>query len=76
MQKDFPKGYKSFLSENGIRHHVFNMKGTKKEEIPIRTMRSILRLVLQRQNHPLLVHCSHGKVRLFVALLLGRGLES
>lgn len=39
------------------------MKGTKKEEIPIKTMKSILRLVLDRQNHPLLIHCNHGKVR-------------
>ena len=38
------------------------MKGTKKEDIPIKTMKSILRLVLDRQNHPLLIHCNHGKV--------------
>ncbi len=38
------------------------MKGTKKENIPISTMQSILRVVLDRQNHPLLIHCNHGKV--------------
>lgn len=63
VQKDFPEGYKSFLAQNGIRHYVFNMKGTKKEAIPIKTMRAILRLVLDRQNHPLLIHCNHGKHR-------------
>lgn len=62
VQKDFPEGYESFISENGIRHTVFNTKGTKKEDIPIKTMKSILRLVLDRQNHPLLIHCNHGKV--------------
>jgi tyrosine-protein phosphatase SIW14 len=39
------------------------MKGTKKQEIPIKTMKAILRLVLDRQNHPLLIHCNHGRVR-------------
>lgn len=51
------------MDDNGIRHHIFDMKGTKKEEIPIKTMKQILRLVLDRQNHPLLIHCNHGKVR-------------
>lgn len=62
MQKDFPKGYDVFLQKNGIRHCVFDMKGTKKEAIPIKTMKSILRMVLDRRNHPLLIHCNHGKV--------------
>jgi hypothetical protein len=64
VQKDFPEGYHSFISKNGIKHHVFDMKGTKKQAIPIKTMKSILRLVLDRQNHPLLMHCNHGRVRL------------
>ena len=38
------------------------MQGTKKQAIPIKTMKSILRLVLDRRNHPLLIHCNHGKV--------------
>lgn len=62
MQKDFPAGYHAFMSKNGIKHHVFDMKGTKKEDIPIRTMKSILRLVLDRRNHPVLIHCNHGRV--------------
>ncbi|KAK3937344.1 tyrosine phosphatase family-domain-containing protein [Diplogelasinospora grovesii] len=63
VQKDFPQGYEAFIRKNGIRHHVFDMKGTKKEEIPIKTMKAILRLVLDQQNHPLLIHCNHGKHR-------------
>lgn len=63
VQKDFPEDYVPFISKNGIKHHVFDMKGTKKEEIPIRTMKAILRLVLNQQNHPLLIHCNHGKHR-------------
>ncbi|KAL2131902.1 hypothetical protein VTI74DRAFT_4458 [Chaetomium olivicolor] len=63
VQKDFPQGYEAFLKKNGIRHVVFDMKGTKKEDIPLTTMKSILRLVLDRRNHPLLIHCNHGKHR-------------
>ncbi len=62
MDKEFPDSYRTFIADNGIRHHVFNMKGTKKEDIPIKTMKSILRLVLDPRNHPLLIHCNHGKV--------------
>lgn len=62
MQKDFPQGYGAFLERNSIQHAVFDMKGTKKEDIPITTMKSILRVVLDRRNHPLLIHCNHGKV--------------
>ncbi len=50
------------MKKNGLKHHVFDMKGTKKENIPINTMKSILRVVLNPQNHPLLIHCNHGKV--------------
>lgn len=39
------------------------MKGTKKEAIPSSTMSSILDVVLDRRNYPLLVHCNHGKHR-------------
>ncbi|KAK3344870.1 tyrosine phosphatase family-domain-containing protein [Neurospora tetraspora] len=63
VQKDFPEGFDAFLSRNGIKHHVFDMKGTKKEAIPITTMKAILRLVLNQANHPLLIHCNHGKHR-------------
>ncbi|KAJ4306783.1 tyrosine-protein phosphatase siw14 [Collariella sp. IMI 366227] len=63
VQKDFPQGYEAFLKKNGIRHVVFDMKGTKKEDIPLTTMKSILRVVLDRRNHPMLVHCNHGKHR-------------
>ncbi|KOS17700.1 Tyrosine-protein phosphatase SIW14 [Escovopsis weberi] len=55
--------FESFLTTNGIRQVVFNMKGTKKEAIPPSTMSSILNLVLNQRNYPLLLHCNHGKHR-------------
>lgn len=52
-----------FVNNNGINHLIFNMKGTKKEDIPVSTMKSILDVVLDRRNYPLLIHCNHGKHR-------------
>ncbi|GAB1313456.1 tyrosine-protein phosphatase siw14 [Madurella fahalii] len=63
VRKEFPHGYDAFIQKNSIKHCVIDMKGTKKEDIPIKTMKSILRLVLDRRNHPLLIHCNHGKHR-------------
>lgn len=53
----------TFVTSNGIRQVIFNMKGTKKEAIPPKTMKAILSVILDRQNHPLLIHCNHGKHR-------------
>ncbi|KFA70324.1 hypothetical protein S40285_01761 [Stachybotrys chlorohalonatus IBT 40285] len=53
----------AFVLKNGIRQVVFNIKGTKKEAIPVETMKAILRLVGDQRNHPLLMHCNHGKHR-------------
>ncbi|KEY70344.1 hypothetical protein S7711_06818 [Stachybotrys chartarum IBT 7711] len=53
----------TFVLKNGIRQVVFNIKGTKKETIPVETMKAILRLVGDQRNHPLLMHCNHGKHR-------------
>ncbi|PNP39864.1 hypothetical protein TGAM01_v208240 [Trichoderma gamsii] len=55
--------FESFTGANGIQQIIFNMKGTKKEAIPSSTMSSILDVVLDRRNYPLLVHCNHGKHR-------------
>ncbi|KAF9765955.1 hypothetical protein IL306_001692 [Fusarium sp. DS 682] len=52
-----------FVHREGIRQVVFNMKGTKKEAIPLSTMKAILNIVLDKSNYPLLIHCNHGKHR-------------
>ncbi|KAM0330954.1 hypothetical protein ACHAQA_003911 [Verticillium albo-atrum] len=61
-RKDEPdEVYADFLAANSIRHHVIDMKGTKKESIPLRTMKHILRIVLDKKQYPLMIHCNHGK---------------
>jgi tyrosine-protein phosphatase SIW14 len=53
----------TFVTREGIRQVNFNMKGTKKEAIPLETMKGILDVVLDKSNYPLLIHCNHGKHR-------------
>lgn len=62
-KEEFEDELKSFVDANGIRQVTFDMKGTKKEAIPIDTMAAILQLTLDKRNYPLLVHCNHGKHR-------------
>ncbi|OAR05754.1 hypothetical protein LLEC1_06729 [Akanthomyces lecanii] len=53
----------AFINTNGIRQVTFDMRGTKKEAIPLDTMAAILQLALDKRNYPLLIHCNHGKHR-------------
>jgi len=54
------------MRAHGIRHCIIEMQGTKKVEISEVVMNSIMEVVLDRENHPLLIHCNHGKVLLHV----------
>ncbi|KAI1195270.1 tyrosine phosphatase family-domain-containing protein [Nemania serpens] len=63
VRKDLPDGYQEFITVNGITHKIFDMAGTKKEEIPVEMMRAIHAVVSESENYPLLIHCNHGKHR-------------
>ncbi|KAI0407996.1 tyrosine phosphatase family-domain-containing protein [Xylaria palmicola] len=63
VKKDLPDGYQTFMEANQIAHKIFDMSGTKKEEIPLEMMRSIHAVVANRNNYPLLIHCNQGKHR-------------
>lgn len=63
VDKDYPEGYQEFMRSNGINHVVIKMEGTKKVEIPISVMKNILDVCMDRQNHPLLLHCNQGRHR-------------
>lgn len=52
-----------FINANRINQFTFAMKGTKKEAIPLHTMKSILDVILDRRNYPMMIHCNHGKHR-------------
>lgn len=63
VDKNYTDEYGAFINSNNIHHQMFAMKGTKKEDIPLATMESILNLVLDRRNYPLLIHCNQGRHR-------------
>lgn len=63
VQKEMPEGFQLFMEGNGIRHVVFDMAGTKKADIPLAMIRSIIGLIADETNHPMLVHCNQGKHR-------------
>lgn len=63
VQKDLPEGFQEFINGNGITHKIFDMAGTKKADIPLGLMRSIMEIIADRRYHPLLIHCNHGKHR-------------
>ena len=55
-------GYSAFIKANGIKQVVFDIEGTKKSSVPNEVMRAILQVVLDKANHPLLIHCNRGRV--------------
>ena len=60
--EDVDVEFAAFLAGEGIAHHVVGMRGTKKESIPLPTMKAILNILLDARNLPVLVHCKHGRV--------------
>lgn len=58
----FPEHLVSFIQHHGIRHYVIDMQGTKKVKIPEAIMHSIMKVALDQENYPILIHCNHGKV--------------
>jgi hypothetical protein len=62
VNPEFPPEFREFMASNGIRHCIVEMQGTKRVEIPDIVMNSIMEIALNKENHPLLIHCNHGKV--------------
>jgi hypothetical protein len=62
VKKDFSPDFLAFMKKQGIEHVVIDMQGTKKVDIPEAVMHSIMKVALNKANHPLLIHCNHGKV--------------
>ncbi|KAF2085867.1 protein-tyrosine phosphatase, partial [Saccharata proteae CBS 121410] len=64
VKETCPEPYVSFMTENGIQHfqvHIPANKGTVC--MTTEQMTRALAVVLDRQNHPLLIHCNKGKHR-------------
>ncbi|KAL1883949.1 tyrosine-protein phosphatase siw14 [Diaporthe australafricana] len=76
VDKELPETFLPFMKTNNIQHRHITMQGTKKETIPIQTMSAILQVVHDKRNHPLLIHCNHGRHRTGCVVALVRKIQN
>ncbi|PYI06656.1 hypothetical protein BO78DRAFT_418568 [Aspergillus sclerotiicarbonarius CBS 121057] len=65
VDEPYPPSHVVFMKENGITHHRILVQANKDPDvkIPDAVMCRILALLLDRGNHPILIHCNKGKHR-------------
>ncbi|KAJ2458775.1 tyrosine-protein phosphatase siw14 [Coemansia sp. RSA 2424] len=63
--EEYPQQNQTFLHHNGIRLFQFGVAGNKEPfaDIPEDVMCEALATLLDRRNHPILIHCNKGKHR-------------
>ncbi|KAJ2823062.1 tyrosine-protein phosphatase siw14 [Coemansia erecta] len=63
--EEYPVQNQKFLESNGIRLFQFGVAGNKEPfaDIPEDIMCEALRVLMDRRNHPVLIHCNKGKHR-------------
>ena len=64
MPEEYPPENAAFVRENGIQHFQIHISPNKDPfvTIPPKDMAAALKILLDRRNHPLLIHCNKGKV--------------
>lgn len=72
VDEPYTPSHVAFLKENGISHHRILVQANKDPDvkIPDTVMCRILELLLDKGNHPILIHCNKGKVRSHSCLFL------
>lgn len=63
VNKEFSPQFRDFTRIHGIKHCIIEMHSTKKVKISGAIMQSIMEVVLDQENHPVLIHCNQGKHR-------------
>lgn len=63
--EDYPEQNMKYMEENDIRLFQFGVPGNKEPfvDIPEDIIRGALSVILDKRNHPLLIHCNKGKHR-------------
>ncbi|KAI3983561.1 hypothetical protein MKX01_000573 [Papaver californicum] len=59
----YPEENKKFLQSKNIKLFQFGLQGTKKESVSEDTITEAIEVLLDVRNHPILIHCKHGKHR-------------
>ncbi|CAN8104189.1 unnamed protein product [Discula destructiva] len=75
VDKDIPDTFVPFMKASNIQHRHIVMEGTKKQTIAISTMSSILELIHDKRNQPVLIHCNQGKHRTGCVVAITRMLQ-
>lgn len=65
VPEPIPGANTTFMSQTGITHHHIPVLANKDPRLstPTPTVLTILNLMLDKRNHPLLIHCNKGKHR-------------
>ena len=64
VPEKFPDDYQSFMDSAGIQHFRVHIRANKGEvRVESCEMQRALRLVMDRTNHPIMIHCNKGKHR-------------
>jgi len=65
VPEPYPEPNAQFLKENRITHYQIGMPGKDDSTafVPDDKITAALRIVLDRRNHPILIHCNKGKHR-------------
>lgn len=60
-----PVEYQAFIEDTGIQHFQVHIKSNKEGQVRVESceMSRALRLIMDRTNHPILIHCNKGKHR-------------
>lgn len=64
VEEPYSVSHMSFLRENGIAHFRIIVQANKdpEEKTPDHVINGILEILLNKANHPILIHCNKGKV--------------
>ncbi|KAF2834001.1 hypothetical protein CC86DRAFT_365744 [Ophiobolus disseminans] len=65
VPEELPVEYQAFIKDAGIQHFQVHIKSNKDGQVRVESceMSRALRLVMDRTNHPILIHCNKGKHR-------------
>ena len=64
VPEPIPPEYQSFMDETGIQHFRVHIRANKGEvRVDSCEMQRALRLIMDRTNHPIMIHCNKGKHR-------------
>jgi hypothetical protein len=64
VEEQYGVSHMDFLRENGIAHFRVIVQANKnpEEKTPDHVINGILEILLNKTNHPILIHCNKGKV--------------